>query len=142
MTELEDQAERVLKAVSPEGEGFREFMELMPALATESESHTEFVARTAPILADHEHVNRWFRPWAERIFRAVNFGGEDDMVGAVTRRSQLEFAYELFRGTLAEAVFDGERDEESDNLLATRASELGIVPPKGMPRSHRWWDWT
>lgn len=140
MTELERKAEQVLLSIPTDGDGFGDFMSLFPALAAEHNDHSQFTRRTVPLLT--HHAETWFRPWAERIFRAANFGGEDEMVGAVARRSQLEFAYEVYRGTAAESVFDNERDEAADALLATRAVDLGITPTPGTPRTHRWWDWS
>ncbi len=130
MTELEQAAERLLLAIPVDGDGFGDFMALIPRLCAEIADHNDFVTRTAPVLADARNVANWFEPWAARIFRAVNFGGEDALVGAVSRRSQLELAYELYRGTAAESVFDDERDHDADALITARAVELGIDPPR------------
>jgi hypothetical protein len=142
MTEIEKEAESALRAVEPDGTGFAAFMQAIQRVVTEPGNHAEFVAQTAPAFQGRDGARSAFRRWAERIFRSINFGNEDDTIDAVARRSQLEFAYDLYKGTVAEEAFDNERDEEQDDLLAERARDFAIDPPPGIPRSHRWWRWS
>jgi len=141
MTELEQNAEAALRAVEPDGTGFAAFMAMLQKVATEPGDHAEFISKTAGALVGPDGARKAFRRWAERIFRSINFGNEEDTIDAVARRSQLEFAYELYRGTPAKETFENERDDETDDMLAERAIEFLIDPPPGIPRSHRWWRW-
>ena len=141
MTDLEQNAEAALRAVEPDGSGFAAFMMMLQKVAMEPGDHAEFVARIAPSFVSFESGRKAFRTWAERIFRSINFGNEEDTIDAIARRSQLEFAYDLFKGTPAAETFGDERDDETDDMLAERAVEFFVEPPPGIPRSHRWWRW-
>lgn len=141
MTELEESAERALRDVESDGTGFARFMTLVENVARSPGNHDEFVSRTACALAAQMRLTTPLGQWAGRIARAIGFGNEDDTIEAVKRRSQLEFARELYRGSAAQGALDDQQDSESDDTLMERAVEFGIDPEPGIPRSHRWWRW-
>ena len=67
-------------------------------------------------------------------------GGEDDALLALERRSQLELAKDLYRGTEAMPTLDSLwTPEESDDELRERADQCGLYGPDYLPTSHRWW---
>ena len=140
MTELEDIAADALGKVSDDGAGFGQFMDAIAKLVAMRDEHAEFVALTAPLLARYEGLGTPLDRWARWIDRGAH-GDEDGMIRAVARRSQLQYAIDLYRGTPAEEALTGQCDEDLDDLLRERACELFIRPTPDIPTSHTWWCW-
>jgi len=101
-------------------------------------AQAEFVTRTAPLIppavAD-------LRRWSHGYVKGIHEGGEEYALESLHRRTQLELARELYRGTVAAPLFDDIASDEGDQERRERANDLALDPPPYVPRSHRWWRW-
>jgi formylglycine-generating enzyme required for sulfatase activity len=140
---LDETAERALRAAASDDPHtrhgrFAQFMQAVEDLVETGGDRAGFVARTAPLIAA---AQRDFDRWVEVYTTGIYSGGEEDALESLQRRTQLEYARDLYRGTVAEPMFETLADEEGDDDLRARADHLALDPPPGVPRSHRWWRW-
>lgn len=133
--EIAEQALRAAASADPETRHgqFARFMRQVEDLLEHSADRAVFVARTAPLIpgavAD-------LRRWTQGYVKGIHEGGEEDALESLHRRTQLEVARELYRGTAAAPLFDDIASDEGDDDLRERAHDLALDPPPYVPRSH------
>ena len=138
---LDELAERALRAAASDDPHtrhgrFAQFMQAVEDLVHTGGDRAVFVARTAPLIAA---AQRDFDRWVAVYTTGIYSGGEDDALESLRRRTQLEYAQDLYRGTVAEPMFENLADDEGDDDLRARADQLALDRPDGVPPSHRWW---
>lgn len=140
-SELEQQAEQALRAASsPHSHGrFADLMTALERLAASGARFAEmrdFASRTAPLFAAAtQEIAGWRTVWFEGIYG----GGEEEALRSLHRRTQIEYARELYAGTAAEQLFADFGDDELDRDLRERAECHAHDAPAYVPRTHTWW---
>lgn len=66
---------------------------------------------------------------------------EEHALEALRRRTQREFARDLFQGTDAATLLDACADAEVDSELHQLAVDFHLTPDDWVPRTHTWWWW-
>jgi len=138
---LDELAEETLRAAASDDPDtrhgrFAQFMRMLQELVDTSGDRASFVARTAPLIeAAKLEIDRWI----DVLARGIYSGGEEEALESLLRRTQLEYARELYRGTDAERIFENIADDEGDDDLRARADLLALDRPDNVPASHRWW---
>jgi len=97
-----------------------------------------FAAMTAPLIAATKQARR---RWVDGFLDGITCGSEEDAIESLHRRTQLEVAREIYRGTVAAEYFENITDDEGDDAQHGRAVDYQVDAPAYVPRSHRWWLW-